>query len=128
MLDEYITNRISQAYDYMQNDTEKALNIFDEVLEIEPDNIEALNGKGSSLMKLNRLDEADRYYNQSLSICENSSALLNKGIIFKHKNDFENALIFYDKACQINPQLENIVNILKDEIAAVNDNSDFSGF
>ena len=128
MLDEYIGSRISEAYDYMQNDTQKALDIFDEILEIEPDNIEALNGKGSSLMKLNRFDEADQYYNHSLSIRENSSALLNKGIIFKHKNDFENALIFYDKACQINPSLENIANILKNEIASANDNIDLNKY
>lgn len=128
MLDEYICSRISEAYDYMQNDTQKALDIFDEILEIEPDNIEALNGKGSSLMKLNRFDEADQYYNHSLSIRENSSALLNKGIIFKHKNDFENALIFYDKACQINPSLENIANILKNEIASANDNIDLNKY
>ena len=128
MLEEYINNRINEAYDYMQNDTEKALEIFDEVLEIEPDSIEALNGKGSTLMKLNRFDEADQYYNHSLSICENSSALLNKGIIFKHKNDFENALLFYDKACQINPKLENIVNILKKEITDDNEDIDLNDF
>lgn len=128
MLEEYINNRITEAYDYMQNDTEKALNIFDEILEIEPDNIEALNGKGSSLMKLNRFDEAENYFNQSLAICENSSALLNKGIIFKHENDFENALIFYDKATQVNPNLANIVNILKKEITNVNDDIDLYDF
>lgn len=128
MLEEYINSRINETYDYMQNDTEKAMNIFDEILEIEPDNIKALNGKGSSLMKLNRFDEADQYYNHSLSICENSSALLNKGIIFKHKNDFENALIFYDKACQVNPSLENIVNILKNEITEADDEMDLNDF
>ncbi|WP_298523316.1 tetratricopeptide repeat protein [uncultured Methanobrevibacter sp.] len=128
MLEEYIESRISEAYDYLQNDTEKALRIFDEILEIEPDNIEALNGKGSSLMKLNRLDEADKYYNHSLSICENSSALLNKGIIFKRKRDFENALIFYDKASQINPDLESIVDILKNELIYANNKRDMSDY
>ena len=128
MLEEYIGNKIREAYDFMQNDTEKALNIFDEILEIEPDNIDALNGKGSCLMKLNRFDEADQYFNHSLSICKNSSALLNKGIIFKQKNDFENALTYYDKACKVNPKLENIVNILKNEITNVNDEIDLSEF
>lgn len=128
MLEEYIRNRIADAYEYMQNDTDKALNIFDDVLEIEPDNIEALNGKGSSLMKLNRPDEAINLFNLSLSICENSSALLNKGIIFKQKKDFENALIFYDRACQINPDLENIINILKQEIADVCNETDLCRF
>lgn len=128
MLEEYINNKISEAYDYMQNDTEKALDIFDDILEIEPDNIEALNGKGSSLIKLNRYDEADKYYNRSLSICENSSALLNKGIILKQKNDFEKALIFYEKASKVNPNLENIVKILKNEIIYADDDRGWGNF
>lgn len=117
MLEEYIGNRICEAYGLLQNDTEKAIAIFDDVLEIEPDNIYALNGKGSSLMKLNKLDEADQHFSQSLSIRENSTAILNKGIIRKRKGDFENALIFYDKALIINSNLEDIINILKKEIA-----------
>lgn len=116
MLEDYINDKITEAYDYMQNDSKKAIKIFDEILEIEPENIEAINGKGSTLMKQNKMDEAEMYFNQSLSICENSSALLNKGNICKYRNDFEKALNYYDKACEINPNLENIVNILKDEI------------
>jgi tetratricopeptide (TPR) repeat protein len=116
MLEEYINNRIKEAYDFMQNDTEESLKIFDEVLEIEPDNIDAINGKGSSLMKLNRFDEADQYFDHSLSISANSSAFLNKGLISKHEDDVENAVKFYDMALDSNPDLENIVNLLKSEI------------
>ncbi|WP_405284246.1 tetratricopeptide repeat protein [Methanobrevibacter sp.] len=121
MLEDYINSKINEAYDFMQNDSEKALEIFDEVLEIEPERTEAINGKGSTLMKLNRFDEADECFNKSLSICENSSALLNKGMIAKHRNDFENAIAYYDKALKVNPNLENIVNILKSEISDVDD-------
>lgn len=128
MLEEYIQDKISEAYYYMQNDTEIALKIFNDILEIEPDNIEALNGKGSSLIKLNRFSEAENYFNQSLSICENSSALLNKGLIFKHNHDFENALKYYDKASKLNPDLENIVEILKNEITPSKDRIDLSNF
>jgi tetratricopeptide (TPR) repeat protein len=116
MLKDYINDRINEAYDYMQNDSAKALGIFDEILEIEPENIDAINGKGSTLMKLNRFDEAEECFNQSLSISENSSALLNKGIINKHKNNFDKALYYYEKAYEINPNLENIVTLLKNEI------------
>ena len=75
-------------------------------------------------MKLNRFDEADECFNHSLSISENSSALLNKGMIAKHRNDFENAMAYFDKALKVNPNLENIVNILKSEIIDANDNAD----
>lgn len=124
MLEDYINSKINEAYDYMQNDSKKALEIFDEVLEIEPEKTQAINGKGSTLMKLNRFDEADECFNHSLSISENSSALLNKGMIAKHRNDFENAMAYFDKALKVNPNLENIVNILKSEIIDANDNAD----
>lgn len=124
MLEDYINSKINEAYDFMQNDSKKALEIFDEVLEIEPEKTQAINGKGSTLMKLNRFDEADECFNHSLSISENSSALLNKGMIAKHRNDFENAMAYFDKALKVNPNLENIVNILKSEIIDANDNAD----
>lgn len=120
MLDDYINARINEAYYLMQNDTKRALEIFDEVLEIEPENIEGLNGKGSSLMKLNQFDEAEKYFNKSLSICKNSSALLNKGIINKLQKNYYEALLYYDKALEINPNLKNIITILKNEIDDMN--------
>lgn len=128
MLEDYINDRINEAYDYMQNDSEKALGIFDEILEIEPENIGAINGKGSTLMKLNRFDEADECFDKSLSISQNSSALLNKGIISKHENNPEKALYYYEKAYELNPNLENIVTILKNEIDEIEevDSSDFT--
>lgn len=121
MLEEYINGKINEAYDFMQNDSNKALKIFDEVLEIEPENIEAINGKGSTLMKMNRFDEAEECFNQSLSLCENSSAYMNKANICKHNSDFTSALAFYDKALELNPNLLNIINILKGEISDISD-------
>lgn len=116
MLEDYIQSKIDEGLEFIQNDTQKALEIFDDILEIEPDNIEAINGKGSSLMKLNRLNEADECFNKSLSICRNSSALINKGIICKKSNDYQSAMNHYDSAVKLNPNLENIVSILKNEI------------
>lgn len=100
----------------MQYDYEKALKLFNEVLEVEPTNIEAINGKGSTLMKLHKMDEAEKYFDYSLSIIENSSALINKGILSKNKQDYENALIYYNKAIEIDSNLNNIISILKNEV------------
>jgi tetratricopeptide (TPR) repeat protein len=116
MLEEYINGKINEAQDFLQNDTNEALKIYDEILEIDPENIDALNGMGSAYIKLDQLDTADEYFDKSLLICENSSAFLNKGIIWKHRNNNEKALYYYDKALEINPNLENIINILKDEL------------
>lgn len=117
MIENYINGKIREAYDYMQNDSENALKIFDEILEIEPENIEAINGKGSTLMKLNKLDKAEICFNHSLSLHENPSAFLNKGNICKHRNNLDKAFQYYDKACELNPNLKSIVNILKNEVA-----------
>ncbi|WP_407375868.1 tetratricopeptide repeat protein [Methanobrevibacter sp.] len=128
MLKDYIECKIREAYEYMQNDTQKALEIFDEILEIEPECIDALNGKASTLMKLDKFEESEKYYNKSLSVRQNSSAFLNLGIISKHQNDFNQAIEYYDKALKLNPHLENIVKILKDEINEKNDVIDLDKF
>lgn len=116
IMKEDIKSKIDEAMGYIQNDTERAIEIFDEILKIDPENIEALNGKGSSLMKLNRMDDAEKYFDQSLSINETSSALISKGIISKNKKDYEQSLYYYDKAINLNPNLNNIITILKNEI------------
>lgn len=116
MKNKKINMKIEKALDYMQNDTLKAIEIFDQILEIEPENIEAINGKGSSLLKLNQIDEAEKYFDYSISIRETSSALISKGIINKNKRKYEEALNYYDKAIQTNPDLNNIVTLLKNEV------------
>ena len=113
--------RIEEALEYMPNDTLKAIEIFDEILEEDPNNIRALNGKGSSFMKLNLMNEAEKYFDYSLSIEKTSSALINKGIISKNKKEYEKALYYYEKAIEINPNLNNIITILKNEIHELND-------
>ena len=111
-----INHKIINALEFMQYDYEKALKLFNEVLEVEPTNIEAINGKGSTLMKIHKMDEAEKYFDYSLSIIENSSALINKGILSKNKQDYENALIYYNKAIEIDSNLNNIISILKNEV------------
>ena len=113
--------RIEEALYYMQNDTQKAIEIFDEILESEPENIEALNGKGFSMMKMNQPDEAEKYFDFSLSIKETPAALINKGIISKNNAQYGQSLLYYDRAIQIKPNLNCIVSILKGEILELTD-------
>lgn len=108
--------RIEEALEYMHNDTDHALELFNLILEEQPENINALNGKGSALMKLHKNKKALEVFDYSLSIEENSSAYLNKGIISKNNKDYKNALKYFDKALEYNPRLTSIVSILKNEI------------
>lgn len=113
--------KINKALYYMQNDTLKAIEIFDEILEKEPENIDALNGKGSTLMKLNLIDEAEKYFDRSISIKKTSSALINKGIINKNKKEYQKSLNYFDEAIQLNPQLTTIITLLKNEVISLLD-------
>lgn len=123
MLDKDIETKINKALELMQNDTEIALSIFDEILENYPDNIDALNGKGSTLIKLNQFNEAEKYFDKSLAITETSSALINKGLISKHNHEYQKAIDYYNKAIQINKNLKNIILILKNEVLKLIDDS-----
>ena len=109
-------SRIEEALEYIQNDTQHALKIFDEILKEEQNNINALNGKGSALMKLHNNTEALKVFESSLALEENSSAYLNIGIISKSNGDYKNALKCFDKALEFNPRLSSIVSILKNEL------------
>ena len=82
-----------------------------------------MNGKGSTLIKLGKFNEAEEYFNKSLSITENTSALINKGIISKNRKDYPNALYYYDKAIESNIKLKDIINILKNEVITLSDDS-----
>ena len=111
-----IETRIEEALEYIQNDTNYALELFNGILIEQPNNINAINGKGSTLMKLHRTDEALDAFDYSLSIGDSSSAYLNKGRILKNKQMYKDALKCFDKAVESNPNLCSIVSKLKNEI------------
>ncbi len=118
-------SKIDEALNYIQNDTLKAIEILDEILKNEPENIDAINGKGSALMKFNLMDEAEKIFDYSLSLKKTSSALISKGIINKNKKNYKEALTYYDEAIQLNPDLNNIINHLKNEIIGlINEDSE----
>lgn len=116
MLNKTIQIKIDKAIRLLQNNSEEALKIFNEILKNEPDNIDALNGKGSALMKLNRFDDAEKCFDKSLSISENIAALINKGIILKSKKDYQNAIYYFNKAIEMDFEMNTILSIFKNEI------------
>ena len=133
MKNKKINMKIEKALDYMQNDTLKAIEIFDQILEIEPENIEAINGKGSSLLNDLSLDEKNNILelltNFKINVTgtksfDNSQVTMggidvNEIDIERSKSaliKYEEALNYYDKAIQENPDLNNIVTLLKNEV------------
>lgn len=107
----------SQATSCLQNnENEKAIELFDELLEIRPDYIHALNGKGSGLMQANRFDEAEKVFKHSLSISESEMAYLNLAILNNKKGDYETAMKYCDKAEEIQPEIRDLVAGVKNSI------------
>ena len=111
-----IDYKIDTAFGYMHNDAHKALDIFKGILEIQPDNIRATNGKASALMKLKRIDEAEEYFNKSLALGDNVSALINLGLISMRKTRYESALRYFDKAIELKPELAGMITGFKKDI------------
>jgi tetratricopeptide (TPR) repeat protein len=83
------------------DNAERALECFDEVLRLDPDNTEGLIKKGTALERLRRLPEAIDCYD--LAIAANPGltiAYLYKGGLFNRMERFTEALECYEKALQ----------------------------
>lgn len=84
-----------------QNDWEGALQCFDQVLELDPHQGEALVKKGAALEHLKKLSEAFQCYDQAIA-ADNSMtiAYLYKGGLCSRLERFKEALDCYEKALQ----------------------------
>ena len=96
-----------------EKENEKAVELFDQLLKREPDNIHALNGKGSGLMQSGRIDEAEAVFNQSLNIRDNEMAYLNMAIINGNRGDFDKGIEYCDKVIALYPGLKDMAIGLK---------------
>ena len=76
---------------------EEALEIFDRVIEMNPNIPEAWNNRGVTLYRLGRVDEAVESCDRSLAIdAENLEALRNKGLALRRLGRLEEALQAYE--------------------------------
>ena len=75
-------NLMQRAYDSLnEGDIEDALQLYDEILKVNPTHIQALNYKGLALASLGHYEEAIQWYDKVLNIDPNDSdAKYNKGI------------------------------------------------
>lgn len=112
-----------------ENENEEAIRLFDEILENEPDNINALNGKGSGLMQMGRLDDAMAMFDKSLSIEDNPMGYLNKALIYGNTGDFDNAVKYCDNMIDIYPDMKDLVVGIKNNfLEKRNENADSDQF
>ncbi len=75
--DNVYTLRSKGYYAHQQGMNEQAIEYYDRVLAIDPNDVYALNGKGNSLTNLGRYQEAIEYYDRVLAIDPNDVYALN---------------------------------------------------
>ena len=93
--------------DYRNKKYKSAQEYYDSILSDDSNNLEALFGKGSSLFMQDNLKTAQSSFNATLSLSENqlkSKALYNLGNISFKNQKLDEALSFYRKALELNPE------------------------
>jgi tetratricopeptide (TPR) repeat protein len=87
---------------------EEALACFDQVLELDATNAEALVKKGSALERLQKLDEAIACYDKAIAANSTMTiAYLHKGGLYNRMERFNEALECYEKALQSQDRPKN---------------------
>jgi tetratricopeptide (TPR) repeat protein len=83
---------------------DSSLNFFNESLIKNPNNVEILVNKGSTLGKLGYYSEAIMYYDQAIQINPNFlPAKNNKANALVNQGNFDDALLLYDEVLEKNP-------------------------
>src|SRR5919199_508897 len=89
----------------------EALNLFDRVLAVDPNDVKTLTNKGNVLDTLGKHQEAIWYYDKALPIEPNDVvALQDKGSALDLLGRYNEAIKYYDKALAIKPTLQDTIN------------------
>ena len=84
---------------------EKAKNIFERIIEIDPNNYRAHYNKGIAYFNLSKMEEAKKSYEKALSIKPDyKHCIYNLGLLYETTNDLQKALKYYEKTLEIDPK------------------------
>jgi len=91
---------------YMQRNWEKAKQIYQQVIKLDPDNAIALNNYGYMLAELGeQLDEAEKMIRKALKIRPNEPAFMDSlGWVYFQRGDYKEALKWVEKAVKGQPK------------------------
>jgi len=82
----------------------EAITYFDKILESDPENVQALINKGTTLGFLKKHSDAIYYFDKVLEIEPNKiSALYSKGTALSYLEEYNEALYYFDKVLEIEP-------------------------
>ena len=96
-------NLMQRAYDSLnEGEIEDALELYDEILKVNPTHIHALNYKGLALASLGHYEEAIQWYDKVLNIDPNDKdAKYNKGIALLSLNKSTEPSILYNESFEL---------------------------
>jgi tetratricopeptide (TPR) repeat protein len=111
-LDSELATIVNKGVELMDSaDPKEVMKYFDQVLAIDPENLNGLNNKGYLLNIQGRCDEALVYLDKALLIDANFlHALVNKGNSFCNLKRYDEAMNCYDKALEIDYKNFNALN------------------
>jgi len=103
----------------------KALSLFDEILEVEPSNVNALIGKAVAYRRRGNSQEALNCLDLVLGVQPgNASALLNRGNILLEQGDAEAALESFERLTQLYPNDEEAWTVQGDVLLRIGRDDD----
>ena len=93
---------------HLENKLEEAQDLYDQILKIDPNYVQAYNNLGAIFQNSKEYQKAIKCYEKAIEIIPNySNAHNNLGIIFKENGDTQKAINYYEKAIEIDPNYSN---------------------
>lgn len=84
---------------------QNAINDFDQVTQLDPNNVSALNSRGNSYQALGQFARAIQDYQRAVELDpKNSVIFYNMGLAYSAVHDFQHALDDYDRGIQLDPK------------------------
>ncbi len=87
---------------------EEAAKFFTEVIDLEPNNVEAYNGRAFASMCLKEYQKAIDDLNKAITFNPNyERAYHNLGVVYHELEKYEESIFYYNKQIELNPNAEN---------------------
>jgi len=94
---------VEQSFNEIQaKNYQKANSLIDKALEIDPNNVDAINNKAVILFHLGRIDQAESYVDKALEIDDSYPfSLYNKGIFLGNQGNYYDAIPYFMKTLEL---------------------------
>ncbi|MEM6765139.1 MAG: tetratricopeptide repeat protein [Bacteroidota bacterium] len=111
---DYIPIDYMMANAYMRmNDYSSAESHYNHILQIDPENLEALNAKGSLIAHQGRFEEAISDFNEIIEIDpEFTEAYYNRGLVYLRQNEYEEAVSDVERVIHLEPNQGKAYGVL----------------